>query len=45
MTDIIAENEEFGMPRVIELESQYTSGVYAKRELTMVGGQGAVLYD
>jgi len=45
MTDIIAENEEFGMSSVIELESQYTSGVYAKRELTIVRGQGAVLYD
>lgn len=33
------------MSSVIELESQYTSGVYAKRELTIVRGQGAVLYD
>jgi acetylornithine/LysW-gamma-L-lysine aminotransferase len=27
------------------LESQYTSGVYAKREITIVRGQGALLYD
>lgn len=28
-----------------ELENQYASGVYAKRNLTIVRGQGAVLYD
>lgn len=28
-----------------ELESQHTSGVYAKRDITIVRGQGALLYD
>jgi acetylornithine/LysW-gamma-L-lysine aminotransferase len=28
-----------------DLESQYTSGVYAKRDITIVRGQGALLYD
>ncbi len=27
------------------LEAQYTSGVYAKRDLTIVAGKGAILYD
>ena len=27
------------------LEAQYTSGVYAKRDLTIVAGKGALLYD
>ena len=30
---------------VYSLENQYTSGVYAKREITIVRGQGALLYD
>ena len=29
----------------IELESTYTSGVYGKRQFTMVRGQGATLWD
>lgn len=29
----------------IEIESRYTSGVYGKREYTMVRGQGATLWD
>ncbi len=33
------------MTDIPELERQYTSGVYAKRDLTIVRGQGAVLYD
>ncbi|MCS6907109.1 MAG: acetylornithine/succinylornithine family transaminase [Anaerolineales bacterium] len=28
-----------------ELEAKYTSGVYAKRNLTIVAGKGALLYD
>jgi acetylornithine/LysW-gamma-L-lysine aminotransferase len=28
-----------------QIESQYTSGVYAKRDITIVRGQGALLYD
>lgn len=30
---------------IITIESQHTSGVYAKRELVIVRGQGAMLYD
>lgn len=30
---------------LIALENQHTSGVYSKRNLTVVRGQGAVLYD
>ncbi len=33
------------LPKVIFLEEQTTSGVYAKRDLVIVRGQGAVLYD
>ena len=30
---------------IIEIENQYTSGVYAKQPLAIVRGQGALLYD
>lgn len=33
------------MTTIQQIESQYTSGVYAKREVTIVRGQGALLYD
>ena len=33
------------MSNTIPLESQYTSGVYAKRELTIIRGEGANLWD
>jgi acetylornithine/LysW-gamma-L-lysine aminotransferase len=33
------------MTSIIELENRHTSGVYSKRELVIVRGQGAVLYD
>ena len=33
------------MPSIYELENQHTSGVYSKRDLAIVRGQGAVLYD
>ncbi len=33
------------MPNVIELESKYTSGVYSKRDVTIVRGEGALLWD
>jgi acetylornithine/LysW-gamma-L-lysine aminotransferase len=33
------------MGNTIETENRYTSGVYAKREINIVRGQGALLYD
>ncbi len=33
------------MTTIQQIESQYTSGVYAKRNVTIVRGQGALLYD
>lgn len=33
------------MDSIKEIENRYASGVYAKRNLTIVRGQGAVLYD
>lgn len=33
------------MMKSIDMESRYTSGVYAKRDITIVRGQGALLYD
>jgi len=33
------------MSDIQALETQHTSGVYAKREITIVRGQGALLYD
>jgi len=33
------------MNNIPELEKQYTSGLYVKRDLTIVRGEGAVLYD
>ena len=33
------------MTDIPDLEEKYTSGLYAKRELTIVRGEGAVLYD
>ena len=33
------------MSEIIELESKYTSGIYAKRNLAIVRGRGALLYD
>ncbi len=33
------------MSKIQTLENQHTSGVYAKRELTIVRGEGATLYD
>ena len=30
---------------IMDLENQYTSGLYAKRDLVIVRGKGAVLYD
>ncbi len=33
------------MSDIFEIETQHTSGVYAKRELAIVRGQGALLYD
>jgi acetylornithine/LysW-gamma-L-lysine aminotransferase len=44
MTETI-QIEEFEMPGIIELEAKYTSGVYAKRELIITRGQGALLFD
>ncbi len=31
--------------KIMEIEDRYTSGVYAKRSLAIVRGQGALLYD
>jgi acetylornithine/LysW-gamma-L-lysine aminotransferase len=33
------------MKNFLEIESQYTSGVYAKRDIVVVRGHGAYLYD
>ena len=33
------------MPDIFELEAQHTSGVYSKRQVTIVRGEGAVLWD
>ena len=33
------------MSDIFELETQHTSGVYAKRQLAIVRGHGALLYD
>ncbi|MCP4141322.1 MAG: aspartate aminotransferase family protein [Chloroflexi bacterium] len=33
------------MSKIQNIENQHTSGVYAKRELTIVRGEGATLYD
>jgi acetylornithine/LysW-gamma-L-lysine aminotransferase len=33
------------MSDIFEIESKYTSGVYAKRRVTIVRGEGAVLWD
>jgi acetylornithine/LysW-gamma-L-lysine aminotransferase len=33
------------MANVIELESKYTSGVYSKRDVAIVRGEGALLWD
>ena len=33
------------MMNVIGIESQHTSGVYAKREIIIVRGEGAILWD
>jgi acetylornithine/LysW-gamma-L-lysine aminotransferase len=33
------------MPTIQEIEEQYSTGVYAKREVTIVRGEGARLYD
>ena len=33
------------MQSIVELENQHTSGVYSKRDLVIVRGQGALLYD
>lgn len=33
------------MENFLEIEKQYASGVYAKRDIVIVGGSGALLYD
>lgn len=33
------------MKKIPDLERKYTSGVYSKRDLTIVRGQGAILFD
>ena len=33
------------MKNIIEAENKFTSGVYAKREIAIIRGQGALLYD
>ncbi|HEY0068454.1 MAG TPA: [LysW]-lysine hydrolase [Chloroflexia bacterium] len=45
MSQLLTRTNSLGTPDIIDLESAHTSGVYGKRPVAIVRGNGALLYD